>query len=116
MFGMEEIERPAPVLVAAFHHDCDVVTDAAVGFDSCFPQIIESPQHVVAPERRKREAEPLLIDHLAASKRAEHAAFEQMAFAALAPLGDGRRFVPSPFVCEQSFEHADGRMVKRRSM
>ena len=46
---MKEVERPAPVLVAALDHGFDGVTDAAVGFDSCIPQIIESAQDVVVP-------------------------------------------------------------------
>jgi hypothetical protein len=51
MFGMQEVERPAPVLVAALNHGFDGVTDAAVGFDSSIPQIIESAQDVVVPKR-----------------------------------------------------------------
>ena len=39
MFGMKEVQRPAPVLVAALHHDFDGFTDAAVGFDSCISQL-----------------------------------------------------------------------------
>jgi hypothetical protein len=54
MFGMKEVERPAPVLVAALNHGFDGVTDAAVGFDSCIPQIIESAQDVVVPTSGRR--------------------------------------------------------------
>ena len=39
----------------------DGVTDAAVGFDSCIPQIIESAQDVVVPKRRERETEPAFV-------------------------------------------------------
>ena len=53
MFGMQEVERPAPVLVAARPHDFDGVADAAVGLDSCMAQIIESAQDVVVPKRRE---------------------------------------------------------------
>jgi hypothetical protein len=62
---MTEVERPAPVLVAAPDHGVDGVTDAAVGFDSCIPQIIESAQDVVVPKRRVREAEPAFVDDFA---------------------------------------------------
>src|SRR5208283_892553 len=62
MFAMKEVERPASILVAAFHHDFDGVTGAAVGFDSCISQIIESAQDIVVPKRRKREAEPAFVD------------------------------------------------------
>jgi len=34
-FGVKEIQRPAPVLVAARDHNFNGVTDAAIGFDSC---------------------------------------------------------------------------------
>ena len=44
MFGMKEVQRPAPVMVAALNHDFDGVTDATVGFDSRISQIIESAQ------------------------------------------------------------------------
>src|SRR5512141_1553922 len=47
IFGMKQVERPAAVLVAALYHDFDGLMDAAVGFDSCIPQIIESAQDVV---------------------------------------------------------------------
>ncbi len=113
VFGMKEVERPAPILVAALHHDFDGVEDAAVGFDSCIAQIIESAQDVVVPKRREREAEPAFVDDFAGSKRAEHAALEQIVFGPLAGLGDGRRFAPCSFVFEQSFEHADGGMKRR---
>jgi hypothetical protein len=39
---MKEVEWPAPVLVTPLHHDLDGFAEAAVGFDSCIPQIIES--------------------------------------------------------------------------
>ncbi len=110
---MKEVERPASVLVAAVNHGFDGLTDAAVGFDSCIPQIIESAQDVVVPKRREREAEPAFVDEFAGSKRAEHAALEQIVFGPLAGLSDGCRFAPCSFVFEQSFEHADGGMERR---
>src|SRR5438874_7498494 len=113
MFGMNEVERPTPVLVAALNYGFDGVTDAAVGFDSCIPQIIESAQDVIVPKRREGEAEPAFVDDFASSKRAEHAALEQIVFGPLAGLSDGRRLAPCSFVFEQSFEHADGGMERR---
>src|SRR5437588_7637590 len=113
MFGMKEVERPAPVLVAALNQDFDGFSDTVAGFDSCVPQIIESAQDVVVPKRREREAEPAFFDDFAGSKRAEHAALKQIVFGPLAGLSDSRRFAPCSFVFEQSFEHADGG-VKRR--
>ena len=73
---MEEVERPAPVLVAALDHDFDGFTNAAIGLDSRIPQVVEAPQDVVVPERREREAEPAFVDDFAGSKRAKHAALE----------------------------------------
>ena len=55
---MKEVERPAPVLVAALDHDFNGLTNAAVGFDSGIPQIVESAQDIVVPKRREGEAEP----------------------------------------------------------
>ena len=113
MFGMKEVERPSPVLVAALNHDFDGVPEAAVGLDSRISQIIESAQHVVVPKRWVREAKPAFVDDFAASKRAEHAALEQIVLGPLAGLGDGRPSAPGLFVIEQSFEHADGGMERR---
>ena len=110
---MKEVERPAPVLVAARHHDFDGFTHAAVGFDSCISQIVESAQDVVVPKRREREAQPAFVDDFASSKRVEHAALEQIVFGPLAGLSDGGRFAPCSFVFKQSFEHADGGMERR---
>jgi len=110
---MEEVERPAAVLVATGHHDFDGFTDAAVGLDSGVAKIIESAQDVVVPERREREAEPALVDDLAGAKRAEHAALEQIVFGALAGFGDGRRFASCLLVFEESFEDADGGVERR---
>src|SRR5271156_6182103 len=107
MFGMKEVERPAPVLVATLNHGFDGVTDSAVGFDSCVAQIIESAQDVVVPKRREREAEPAFVDDFAGSERAEHAALKQIVFGSLAGLCDGHRFAACSFVFEESFEHAD---------
>jgi hypothetical protein len=75
---MKEVERPAPVLAAALHHDFDGVIDAAVGFDSSIPQTVESAQDIVVPERGEGEAEPAFVDDFAGSKREEHAALEQI--------------------------------------
>src|SRR2546423_11916733 len=94
MFGMKEVQRPPAVLVAALDHDFDGIPNVAVGFDSCVPQIIESAQDVVVPKRREREAQPALVDDFVSSNRAEHAALEQIVFASLAGLSDGRRFAP----------------------
>src|SRR5437762_13125135 len=93
MFRMKEVERPAPVLVTALNYGFDGVTDAAVGFDSCIPHIIEYAQNVIVPKRREGEAEPAFVDDFASSKRAEHAALEQIVFGPLAGLSDGRRLL-----------------------
>ena len=94
-FAIKGIDGPAPVLVAALDHDFDGLTNAAVGLDSRIPQIVEAPQDVVVPERRKREAEPAFVDDFAGSKRAEHAALVQIVFASLAGLRDSRQFRPA---------------------
>src|SRR5579862_383536 len=90
MFGMKEVQRPAPVLMTALNHTFDGITDATIWLDSCIPQIIESAQDVVMPKRREREAQPALVDDFAGAKRAEHAAFQKIIFGALASLGDSR--------------------------
>jgi hypothetical protein len=66
--GMKEVEQPAAVLVAALNQSFDGVTDA----------VVESTQDIVVPKRREREAEPAFVDDFAGSKRAEHAAIEQI--------------------------------------
>src|SRR5690349_21154732 len=99
---MNEVERPTSVLVSALDHNFDGLTDAVIGLKSCIPQIVECPQDVIMPKRREREAEPAFVDYLASSKRAEHAALEQIIFRLLACLSDGRRFAPGSFVIEQS--------------
>ena len=88
--------------VAALNHGFDGVANAAVGFDSCISQIIQSAQHIVVPKRRKREAEPAFVDYFVSSKRAEHAALEQIVFSLPAGLREGRRFASSSFIYEQS--------------
>lgn len=65
------------------------------------------------PERRECEAEPAFVNDFTGSKRAQHAAIEQIVFGPLAGLSDGRRFAPGSFVIEQPFEHADGGMERR---
>ncbi len=85
---MKEVQRPASVLVPALDHNFDGVTDAAVGFDSCVPQIVQSAQDVVVPKCREGEAQPAFVDDFASSKRAEHATLKQIAFRPLAGLDD----------------------------
>jgi hypothetical protein len=113
VFGMKEVQRPAPVLVAALHHGFDGVSEAVIGFGSCIPQIIESAQDIVVPKRREREAEPAFVDDFAGSERTEHAALKQIVFAPFTGLNDGGRFAPRSFVFEEPFEHADGGMERR---
>jgi hypothetical protein len=105
---MTQIERPAPVLVSASNHDLDGFTDAAIGPGARIPQIIESAQDVVIPECGKRKPEPAFVDHFAGSKRAEHAALDQIFFGFSACPGDRRRFASGSLVFEQPFEHTDG--------
>ena len=88
---MKEVERPALVLGLALNHGFDGVTDAAVGFDSCIAQIIESAQNVIMPKRWKREPQPAFVDDFTTSKRAEHVAIKQVVFCPLAGLSDGFR-------------------------
>ncbi len=83
------------------------------GLIACISQIIETAQDVVVPKRWEREAEPASFDDFASSKRAEHAALEQIVFGTLAGFGDGRRFAPGSLVFEQTFEHADGGVERR---
>ena len=73
---MKDVERPAPVLVAALNHGFDGFTDAAVGFDCGIPQIIQSAQDIVVPERWVGELEPAFVDDFTSSKRAEHTALK----------------------------------------
>src|SRR5205823_4599679 len=112
-FAMKQVERPAPVLVAVLDHDFYCFADATIGPDSRIPQIIEPSQNVVVPERREGEAQPAFVDDFAGSKRAEHAAFEQIIFASFPGARDGGRFAPCSFICEQPFEHTDGGMERR---
>src|SRR6201999_412932 len=97
---MKDVERPTPVLMAALHHNFNGFSYAAVGFDSCIAQIIESAQYIVMPMRRVREPEPAFVDHFASAKGAEHAALNQIVFGSLAGLSDSCRFAPRPFVFE----------------
>jgi hypothetical protein len=112
---MKQVERPSPVLVATLNHDFYRFADTMIGIDSCILQMIESPQNVIVPKRGKGETQPAFVDDFAGSKRSEHAAFEQIAFAPLAGVRDGPRFASSAGLFEQSFEHADGRMERRAS-
>src|SRR5689334_23364001 len=93
-FGMKQVERPAPVLVAALQDNFDGASDATVGFDACVAQVIEPAQNVVMPKGRVRKAQPALVDHLAGPQRAEHAALQQILFTPLASLTHNRRFTP----------------------
>ena len=116
---MHEIERPAPVLVAAFDHDIDGFTDSVVGLESCVSQVIESTQDVVVPERWEREAEPAFVDHFAGSERAKQATGEEIVFTPPAGPGDRlpyrRRFRRCTFVFVQSFQYANRGMERGAS-
>ncbi len=107
IFGVEEVERPAAVLVAALDDDFDGFADAAVGFDSCVAQVIEAAQDVVVPKGGEGEAQPAIVDDFAGAKRAEHAALEQIVFGTLAGFGDGCRFAAGAFEFEEPFQHAN---------
>jgi hypothetical protein len=113
---MKQFERPAPILVAAFQHDFDGFTDAAIGFYSCIPQIVESTQDVVMPKRRERETEPAFVDDFVGLERAKHAALKQIVFGTLPGFSDGlsegHGFASCTLVFEQSFEHTDGGMKR----
>src|SRR5262249_18418372 len=101
-----------PVLVASLDHGFDRLSNAAVGFDSCIPQIIEPAQDIVMPKRREREAKPPLVDDFAGPKRAKHSPLEQIVFSPLAGPSNRCSFAPCLFVFKQSFEHADGGMKR----
>src|SRR5262249_48644483 len=93
-FAMKKVERPTPVLVASLDHGFDRLSNAAVGFDSCIPQIIEPAQDIVMPKRREREAKPPLVDDFAGPKRAKHSPLEQIVFSPLAGPSNRCSFAP----------------------
>src|SRR5438874_476824 len=99
---MKQVERPAPVLVAVLDHDFYCFADATIRPDSRIPQIIEPSQNVVVPERREGEAQPAFVDDFAGSKRAEHAAFEQIIFASFPGARDGGRFAARSYASSPS--------------
>lgn len=113
VFGMKQVERPAPVLVTAIDYDFDGVTDALIGFNAGGSQVVQPPQHIKVPKGREGKPEPPFIDNFASPKRAEHAAFHQVVFGSLASFRDGRRFAPGALIVEQSLEHADCGMERR---
>ena len=47
---MKQVERPAPVLVAARNYGFNGLADADARIDSRIPQLIESAQDVVVPK------------------------------------------------------------------
>lgn len=110
---MQQVERPAAVLMAPLHDGFDGLMDAAVRRTSRVAEIIEAAQDIVAPERGKREAEPALVDDGAGPKRTQQATFEQVVLGSPASLRDGGRAAARPFVIAESFENADRGMEGR---
>jgi hypothetical protein len=82
-------------------------------------QVIEPPEHVVVPPRRKGKARPrgaalvISLNHFAGRSSAEEAAFEEILLAPYTSRGHLRVVSDAEFVLEQSLEHAD-RGVERR--
>jgi hypothetical protein len=107
------VEQPASIRLAAIADAPDGFLDLRIRSDTCAAQIVERAQHVVMPERRKREASPVRIDHLAGGQPAQQLPFEEIALAALPSARRGRRGAVGPLEREKPFEHTDGGMEGR---
>ena len=73
---VSHVEQPAPVELEALAHDLDGLLYSRIGRHAGRAQVIERAEHVVVPERRKRELRPGLIrlavfDHLAGRQPSE---------------------------------------------
>src|SRR6185503_15439664 len=97
--------------------------DALVRSDARSAQVVERPQDVVVPARRKRTLRPrggppelpIDVDDLSSRSRSEQAALEEILLSAKPSGGDVGRRTLRLLVFQQSFEHAD-RRVERRSL
>jgi len=117
--GVPDLERPPAVGVALGRDQVDRLGHALVGRDAGAAQVLEPPQHIVVPPRRKAEARPrgaalaISLNHFAGRSSAEEAAFEEILLPAYTRRGHLRAVSDAQFVLKQSLEHAD-RGVERR--
>src|SRR5579884_3116290 len=110
MFGMNQVQRPPPVLMPPRNHDIHRLTDPRVRPHSRTPQIIEAAQHIVMPKRRKREPQPAFVDRFSGSKRAKHVPLEQISLTLVACVPHSPRLTSSSFVFDEAFQHTNRRM------
>ena len=75
---MSHVEQPAPTGLAALVHERDGLVDARIRLHAGRTQIVERPEHVVVPERRKRELRPRRLDDVAGGQPPDQTTREQI--------------------------------------
>src|SRR5262245_44929587 len=89
---MLDLQRPPAVAVALCLDECDRFGHALVWGGIGSAQVLQSPQHVVVPPRRKSEAGPcsvvlaIALDHLAGGPSPEQATLKEILLPAEAGL------------------------------
>src|SRR5436305_6432539 len=84
--GMDPIEQPTAVRLPLRAHDLDGLRHPGIGLRARMPEVVERPEHVVAPGVREREVEVRRTYHLAGALAAEQASLEQVLLPAASRL------------------------------
>src|SRR5260370_23404388 len=111
--GIPSLQRPQPIAVVLRCDQLDSLGHPFIVRNAGAAQVLESPQHVVVPPRRKRETRPLgaalaiSLDYLAGRPAAEKAALEKILLPAETGFDNLLSAPGRAFVCKQGFGHPD---------
>ena len=111
--SMSNVEQPAPVGLAPIAHGRKRLLDLALRPHPGRAQIVERTEHVVVPERRKRELRPRRIDDLSGRQPSEQTTLEEILLPARPRACHRWRAAERLLEREQSFEDADRRVERR---
>src|SRR3569833_1386149 len=86
--AMTDVQQPAIVLLSTLDHHRDRLVAPFIQSRPCQPQIIQTTQHVVVPQRRKREETPRRLDDLTRRQPPHQASLQQILLAPAPRIND----------------------------
>src|SRR5690242_6811842 len=109
---MPNVEQPAAVGLATLAHGRDGLVDSRVGLHPSRAQIVECAEHVVVPERWKRELTPRRFDDVARREPPQQTAVEEILVRSATRVCHAGVGAKCLLECEQPLEYANCRVER----
>src|SRR5215475_12271712 len=111
--AMSRVEEPPAVWLTTLTDDGDSLVDAYIRLHVRGAEVVQRTQHIVAPERRKRELRPHRLDDVAGRQPAEQPTIEEILMRTPSRVRYRGRNAERLLEREQSLDDANRRVERR---